>query len=211
LGSPRYDASVRFHRRTIVACLFALQLAAATAGARPCAPPVFGESHASLEHAATATLRALFRNGGSYESGGFIIEQGGKFRASKPVTQRSRSDVSYCIVLPRGAVLAGLYHTHVRSAEFSPRDQRNAGRVRVPSFVGTIRGGAVLVYDPQLERVSAIGGKPLQPRVAAVAPQSPAADRLAQKAAYAGWLARAEAALRGIVAFVRRAWNELDG
>jgi hypothetical protein len=201
---------VRLRRRTIVACLGALHLAAAAANARPCEPPVFGAAHASPEDAAVATLRALFRAGGAYESGGFVIEKGGRYRASRPVTQRSRSDVSYCILLPRGAMLAGLYHTHVRSAEFSPRDQRNSERVGVPSFLGTIRGGAMFVYDPLRERVSAIGDRSTAPRRTPASAESPATDRAALRAAHRVWLARVEDALRGIVAFVRRTWNELD-
>ncbi len=111
--------------------------------------------------------------GGAYESGGFVIDQGGVFRPSKPVTQRSRSDVSYCIVLPRGATLAGLYHTHVGHAAFSPRDRRNSARVGVPSFIGTIRGGALLVYDPRLDQVRAIGERPILARQAPASADSP--------------------------------------
>ena len=188
---------MRFARQTILAGLFALQLATA-ANAQPCEPVVFGESHPSVEQAATATLRALYLAGGAYESGGFVIDQGGVFRPSKPVTQRSRSDVSYCIVLPRGATLAGLYHTHVGHAAFSPRDRRNSARVRVPSFIGTIRGGALLVYDPRLDQVKAIGERPILARQA----QASADSR-------ATWSARLEAALQSTMAFVRRTWNAL--
>jgi proteasome lid subunit RPN8/RPN11 len=179
--------------------LSALQLAAAAANARPCEPPVLGESHPSLEHAATATLRALFRSGGIYESGGFVIEQAGKFRASKPVTQRSRSNVSYCIVVPRGATLAGLYHTHVGRAEFSPRDQRNSERAGVPSFIGTIRDGAVFVYDPQRDNVTALGDANVRPLQAQADAKNPPAT----------WFSRLGAVLTGVMDLVRRTWNEL--
>jgi hypothetical protein len=177
--------------------LFALQLATVV-NARPCDPVVFGESQPSLEHAATATLRALYHAGGAYESGGFVIEQDGVFRSSLPVTQRSRSDVNYCIVLPRDATLAGLYHTHVGQTAFSPRDRRNSTRAGVPSFIGTIRGGALFVYDPRLDQVSAIGERSLRAR------QAPASD-----ISRTTWAARLEAALQNTLAFVRRTWNAL--
>jgi hypothetical protein len=195
--TPSYDLVVRFARQTILAGLFALQLATAS-NAEPCEPVVFGESHSSLEQAATAALRALYRAGGAYESGGFVIDQGGVFRSSKPVTQRSRSDVSYCIVLPRGATLAGLYHTHVGQTAFSPRDRRNSERVGVPSFIGTIRGGALFVYDPRLDRASAIGERSIRARQA----QAPENSSVT-------WPARLEAALQNTLAFVRRTWNAL--
>jgi proteasome lid subunit RPN8/RPN11 len=125
------------------------QLAATAAVARPCAPIAFGAPHPTATQAATVALRTLFRDARPYESGGFVIEKDGRFRASKAVTQRSRTEVNYCIALPRGAKLAALYHSHVGDPEFSPRDRRNAERVGVPSYIGTIRGGDLFVYEPR--------------------------------------------------------------
>jgi proteasome lid subunit RPN8/RPN11 len=189
---------VRFLCRTVVAGFCVLRLGAADANPRPCEFPVFGESHPSLEHAATAALRALYHAGGAYESGGFVIEQAGVFRSSKPVTQRSRSDVSYCIALPRGATLAGLYHTHVGQTAFSPRDRRNSERVGVPSFIGTIRDGAFFVYDPQLEKVSAVA-TPIRQRPA----------RASIDNAHSTWVAQIEAALWKTAAFLQKTWSAL--
>jgi hypothetical protein len=142
----------------ILAAAVLMQLAAvAAAHARPCLPIGFGEPHVSLEEAATRTLRALFFAGEPYESGGFLIEKNGAFRASKPVTQRSRNTVNYCIVVPRGARLAGLYHTHVANPVLSPRDRGNAERAGVPSYVGTIRDGSLFVYDARGRKTRVIG------------------------------------------------------
>jgi proteasome lid subunit RPN8/RPN11 len=189
---------VRIRRRTLVANLCALHLAAAAVHAGPCEPPIFGEAYASPEAAATATLRALYRAGGMYESGGFVVEHGGGFRASRAVTQRSRSDVSYCIMLPRGATLAGLYHTHVGRPELSARDVRNSERAGVPSFIGTIRDGAVIVYDPELDKVNTIDDA-IRPRQAQT--------RLGDSPA--SWFAMLEHALRGIATFLGRTWAAL--
>jgi hypothetical protein len=189
---------VRFLCRTIAGFSGALGLAAAHANARGCEFPAFTDWHSSAEHAAATTLRALYHAGDPYESGGFVIEQAGRFRASKPVTQRSRSDVSYCIVLPRDATLAGLYHTHVGHAGFSLRDRRNAKRVGVPSFVGTIRGGAQLVYDPALDSVSALAAPPARQRHAQAA--APIAPRT--------WLDQVDTALRTAAAYLGAVWEK---
>ena len=137
------------------------------ANARPCSPIAFGDAHASLDELAARTLRGLFNEGHRYESGGFFIEKNGVFRASKAVTQRSRNDVSYCIVLPRGARLAGIYHTHVANSAFSPRDRGNAERVGVPTYIGTIRDGSVFAYDGRLRQARGLGdaatGDPSRP------------------------------------------------
>ena len=139
----------------------ALLLAAASAHATErCAPVMLGPPHASLDEAAVGALRPLLAAGHRYESGGFIVRDGGKFRASKPVTQRSRTRVNYCNVLPRGGELAGLYHTHVRAGEFSPKDRANAARAGVPSFLGTLSSGALQVYDPS-SATARLLGKPV--------------------------------------------------
>lgn len=195
--------AVRFPHRTVVGCSCALWLAAAHANARPCEFPSFTDSHLSLEQAATTALRDLYHAGDPYESGGFVIEQDGKFRASKPVTQRSRSDVSYCIVLPRDAKLAGLYHTHVGHAGFSARDRRNSERAGVPSFVGTIRSGAQLVYDPTRDKVSALAATPARQRLA----RSPSGPVPSEPQT---WLERIESAVRDTVAYLREAWDTLE-
>jgi proteasome lid subunit RPN8/RPN11 len=179
---------VRSRALITVTFLALAPLAAAAAVERPCAPIVFGEPHPSAAQAATAALRTLFRDARPYESGGFVIEKDGGFRSSKPVTQRSRTEVNYCIALPRGARLAGLYHSHVGNAEFSPRDRRNAERVGVPSYIGTIRGGGLFVYDPREQQ-----GRELLPR------SVPGARDVSQPAAPKSWSDR-------VVAAAQRAW-----
>lgn len=131
-------------------------LGAPLAVAAQCPPIVFGPPHASRDEVAIATLHSVFSDNDAYEWGGFLIEQNGAFRASKPVTQRARSEVNYCILLPRNAKLAGLYHTHVANAAFSPRDRRNAARAGVPSYIGTIRGGTLLVLEPDAGKVRSL-------------------------------------------------------
>jgi hypothetical protein len=138
------------------ACAAALLLAAPLAAARPCPPIVFGPPHDSLDEAAIATLHTLLRDNDRFESGGFLIEQDGYFRSSKPVTQRARTEVTYCILLPRGARLAGLYHTHVANAAFSPRDRDNAERARVPSYIATLGSGTLHVLEPELGTARAL-------------------------------------------------------
>jgi len=141
----------------ILTAAMLMQLVTAVADAAPCLPNGFARPQESLDEAATRALRTLFFAGNHYESGGFVIEKNGAFRASKPVTQRSRNTVNYCIVLPRGARLAALYHTHVANPALSPRDRRNAERAGVPSYMGTIRDGALFVYDARAQKTRALG------------------------------------------------------
>lgn len=152
----------------------ALLLAAGSASANEsCAPVTLGPPHASLDEAAIGALRPLLAAGHRYESGGFIVRDGGKFRASKPVTQRSRTRVNYCIVLPRGGELAGLYHTHVRAGEYSAKDRANAARAGVPSFLGTLSNGTLQVYDPS-SATARLLGKPVSNDAPALAAREPA-------------------------------------
>jgi hypothetical protein len=142
----------------IVAALTLLHLGSLAADARPCPPIVFGDSHESLDELAIATVGGLLLEGGRYESGGFFIESDGRFHASKPVTQRSGNSVDYCVVVPRDARLAGLYHTHVANPALSLRDRNNAERAGVPSYIGTIREGSLVVYDARFDRVTRLQG-----------------------------------------------------
>jgi proteasome lid subunit RPN8/RPN11 len=130
-----------------------MHLGGARAGAARCPPIVLGAADTSLDELAARTLHDLLDEGGRYESGGFLIERNGAYHASEPVTQNARRAVNYCIVLPRGARLAGIYHTHVGSSTLSARDRSNAERAGVPSYIGTIRGRSVLVYDARRREV----------------------------------------------------------
>jgi proteasome lid subunit RPN8/RPN11 len=141
-----------------------MQLGGARANAGSCPAIVFGAAHESLDNLAARTLRGLFDEGGRYESGGFFIERNGAYHASRPVTQHARRAVSYCIVLPRDAQLAGIYHTHVASAALSPRDRSNAERADVPSYIGTIRDRSLLVYDVRRREVRSIEHAPRDER-----------------------------------------------
>lgn len=179
----------------------ALTFAAASAHANDhCAPIVLGPAHSSADEAAIAALRSLLMAGHPYESGGFIVKAGAKFRASKPVTQRSRTRVSYCIVVPRGSQLAGLYHTHVRLGEFSPKDRANAERSGVPSFLGTLSDGALYVYEPGSAKARTLG-KPF-----AEDPQTLVAAAGAERA----WHERLLAATRTLWASIRRTWERFE-
>jgi hypothetical protein len=155
----------------LAAVAFAVQLVPLDAFARNCPPIMFGDAHESLDELATRTLRGVLNEGGRYESGGFFIEKNGAFHASKPVTQRSGRSVNYCIVLPRGARLAGIYHTHVANSALSARDRSNAERVGVPSYIGTLRDRSLLVYDGRSREARALarGGAGAPARDAAVA------------------------------------------
>jgi hypothetical protein len=146
-----------------------------------------------LDEAAIATLHTLFRDNERFESGGFVIEQNGVFRSSKPVTQRARTEVNDCIGLPRGAKLAGLYHTHVGNAAFSARDRDNAARAGVPSYIGTLGSGTLRVLEPELGTARALPVRMPKPTGAAEAVPAPAGTTVVQ------WLAST----------ARRAWELL--
>jgi hypothetical protein len=121
---------------------------------------VFGAPYDSLDELAVATLETLFDEGSRYESGGFFVEEAGAYYGSQPVTQRGRRSVNYCVVLPRGARLAGIYHTHVANAALSARDRSNAERAGVPSYIGTLRDRSLLVFDGRRRELRAVERSP---------------------------------------------------
>jgi proteasome lid subunit RPN8/RPN11 len=183
----------------IVTTVLLAQFVAAAASARECPPIILGNAHATLDEAAVGALHTLLRDGAQYESGGFIVEKNGAFRASKAVTQRSRTAVRYCIAVPRGATLAGLYHTHVARPTFSPTDRRNADRAGVPSYIGTIRDGAVFIYDPHRRKAQALSA-----RVGSDA----APVRAAANIDLHPWSERLAASIRWAFDVVRSPWQE---
>ena len=155
-----YDPAVKtsFRRTALTALLVPFASHVASAGS--CEPISFGPLQPSADKAAIATLQELVREGRAYESGGFVIEKDGVFRSSKPVTQRSRTAVNYCIALPRGARLVAIYHTHVANPQFSTKDRHNADRAGVPSYIATIHGAELFAYDPTEQQARALGPKP---------------------------------------------------
>jgi hypothetical protein len=119
----------------------------------------------TLEMAAVWSLGRLMHEAGKTgwdkpkpEYAGYVLESDGHFIVSVPVTQGNESEVSLgCIVFLPGSKLAGIFHTHPADPGVSPADKRQAERLRVPSFIGTLTDGMVVSYDPSTRETKTVG------------------------------------------------------
>jgi proteasome lid subunit RPN8/RPN11 len=130
-------------------------------GATECYREIFDTEHATLERAVVSALGSLMHTSDRskpFESAGYVIEFNGKYRSSKPVTQHERGRVSQvCIAWWKGSRVVALYHSHAADPTFSTSDRANAARWGLPSFIGTLRDGWVLSYDPATGRTERVG------------------------------------------------------
>jgi proteasome lid subunit RPN8/RPN11 len=159
--------------RSLHLALAMCTFAACSAEAARCDPTiVLGPLHASAEEAAMQALAPVLGADADYESGGYVVAVDQGYRATRAVTQRRRDRVDYCIVLPRRATLAGIYHSHVGTPRLSGADIDNARRAGVPSFVGSVRYGSIVAYDPARDDYKRIRSRRDDGPVLSAAPSS---------------------------------------
>lgn len=106
------------------------------------------ELHASRDRAAVAVLASIEQ--GPHEWGGVIVEHGGRYGFTVPVTSGSKVSVSYVAALPPSFRIVAIYHTHPCGAggdRFSRIDVLTAVRSKMPSYIRTC-GGRIYVFDP---------------------------------------------------------------
>jgi hypothetical protein len=93
-----------------------------------------------------------------FEYAGYVLERGGEYFYSEPVTQGSLHRVTRgCLIYRRGDALAAVFHTHPADPRFSRSDRADANTRAVPAYLGTYRDGLVLRYDPETGETSDVG------------------------------------------------------
>jgi hypothetical protein len=91
---------------------------------------------------------------GPHEYGGAIYrDAAGRYCYSVPGRGKGDDSFTFRIVIPDGAALAGLYHTHPydggkESDTFSPDDVKVADKLDVVSYIRVARTGLILRYRP---------------------------------------------------------------
>lgn len=135
-----------------VAATAALCLSSAIASANPRSTIMADVSYATLDDAARAALHLALPLSAKHEYGGAVLLIEGRYYVTDPVTSGHSHDVSYDVVAPRGAVLAGVYHTHpcdARSSVFSPNDGETVRSLGVPSYMADACTGVIRVLTPK--------------------------------------------------------------
>ncbi len=157
--------------RFFLAASLALAARPALARALPIAKVTETVAYAAQNDAAVAALRVALPESGEHEFGGIIVELGGAFYYTDPVSNGDDGDIAFKAVLSAGSRFMAIYHTHPsmkRDARlFSPHDVDEARRLGVDSYIGVWRDGTVRFFDPRSTRTFAYNsdGAGLGPRV----------------------------------------------
>lgn len=86
-----------------------------------------------------------------YEFGGYILEKGGVYYISEPITNKSNDSIDYDAVFTKDYKLVGVYHTHPdypESEVFSTNDINNANNLKVNSYLGVVSQHKIIVFIP---------------------------------------------------------------
>lgn len=107
----------------------------------------------SLDDSARAALDEALpisaETGHEYAGALYVID--GCYSYTPPQTSGEKKDVAITITLPKGAQLAGIYHTHPHSPYahlFSPNDVAAARALGVPSYIGLVSDSSMRVFEP---------------------------------------------------------------
>ena len=107
----------------------------------------------TLGDAARAALDVAMQLSTRVEFGGIIVECGGHYAISNPVSAARAAHVEFDAVVPRDCTLAALYHTHpgesANVSRFSSADVFAARALNVRSFIGIVADSSVRMFDPQ--------------------------------------------------------------
>ncbi len=106
-----------------------------------------------MQKAAITALRGVNRNNLDEVSGVLYKDANGNYCYSLPVQSGSQKDFKMQARIPKGASLAGLWHTHPDNrdrddAYFSPNDVQAAQNLDVPSFIRMLRTDQVKGFIP---------------------------------------------------------------
>ncbi|MFI5344967.1 MAG: DUF4329 domain-containing protein [Elusimicrobiota bacterium] len=126
--------------------------ASAAAGSIPKSNVTETLAYASAEQAAVEALKIAMPLSGSYENGGFIAERDGEYFYSDPVSAHEEGHISFAAVIPAGARLAAIYHTHPGASSeyllFSSDDVKEARALGVDSYIGVLDDHTVRRFEP---------------------------------------------------------------
>lgn len=111
-----------------------------------------GPLYYSVQSAAEGALNdALSRDDQSREWAGIVYRCGDVYSYTEPQpgeAERFRITARF----PKGCALAGLYHTHPGRAfghTIPAHDKHVAATLRVPSYIGVVRDGSILLHVPR--------------------------------------------------------------
>lgn len=157
-SAPQPSAAVRAVFRKLSQRGYAVSVTAtlalvATAAASASAPSLLTETtaYSSADEAAKAAEAAAMPLSRVYEFGGVIVERNGRFFYTTPTTSGRTGEVKIRALIPVGARLAGLYHTHPGDScgeFFSTEDVSTAMQMKLPSYIGVLSDGSVRRFVP---------------------------------------------------------------
>lgn len=126
--------------------------AAATAADLPLSVVSETEAYASPDQAAVAALKLAMPRSDRFENGGVIVERGGSFFYSEPVSNGQTGHIQFRAGVRKGDRLVALYHTHPsdepQSRLFSWDDVAEAQKLGVNSYIGVLGDGTVRFFNP---------------------------------------------------------------
>jgi hypothetical protein len=113
---------------------------------------------ASMQEAAFAGLALVTARFADVEYGGAVVERGGGYFYTTPVTAHMGTELAFRILIPKDAHIVGMYHTHPRGhihlgdiealAYFSSNDIAIARSLGVVSYIAEECARTVRMFDP---------------------------------------------------------------
>lgn len=107
--------------------------------------------HSTVTDAARAALAAAIPLSTKFEHGGALYSLDSCYGFTAPQTSGKRTSVELRVALPKGAHLAGIYHTHpgkkADAHTFSADDVATQRRLNVPSYIGVVIDDSLRVLD----------------------------------------------------------------
>lgn len=150
----------------ILAAVLALGIAATAKAAVPLSEDDYSQApYPTADAAAIAALEASARLSRTLEYAGAVYYTDNGYHFTIPVTSGNAREVEgYRIRITRRGTVVGLYHTHPAdltddtSERFSSADVETAKAMRLISYVGVIKSGAVIEFDYRHDKTLALFG-----------------------------------------------------
>lgn len=137
------------------ACITLLLIAcSATAHGMPASVVNMDASYSSSMDAAVAGLLSVVEMPRSdvVEYAGVVVKCGDEYRYTLGVTANDKKAVAFRVLMPKGCMMAAIYHTHpgdaARNSDFSSTDIETATRYGVGSYILVMSTGQVKLFAP---------------------------------------------------------------